>query len=80
MSGDEKDRLPEVMVFAKPQRKDVRWAFISIREMRMPWRQMRSRNYAASVEGLGRDLLFVAITYDKDNKNKPHYCKVQKAF
>ena len=41
--------------------------------------QMRSRNYAASVEGLGSDLLLVAVTYDRDDKTKPHYCKIEKA-
>ena len=41
--------------------------------------QMRSRNYAASVEGLGSDMLLVAITYDKDDKTKPHYCLIERA-
>ncbi len=39
--------------------------------------QMRSRNYASSVEDLGSDLLLVAITYDKDDKAKPHHCRVE---
>ena len=39
--------------------------------------QMRSRNYPASVEGLGTDLLLVAVTYDKDDKAKPHHCRIE---
>ena len=39
--------------------------------------QMRSRNYPASVEGLGTDLLLVAVTYDKDDKTKPHHCRIE---
>ncbi len=39
--------------------------------------QMRSRNYASSVEGLGSKLLLVAITYDKDDKAKPHHCMIE---
>lgn len=41
--------------------------------------QIRSRNYASSVEGLGSDLLLVAITYDKEDKTKPHHCLIEKA-
>ena len=39
--------------------------------------QIRSRNYAASVEGLGSDPLLVAITYDRDDKTKPHHCRIE---
>ena len=35
--------------------------------------QIRSRDYASSVKGLG-DPLLVAITYDKDDKTKMHHC------
>ena len=38
--------------------------------------QIRSRNYASSVEGLGNDILMVAITYDKDDKTKLHHCRI----
>ena len=38
--------------------------------------QMRSRNYASSVEWLGREPLLVAITYDKDDKTKLHHCLI----
>ena len=40
--------------------------------------QIRSRNYPASVDGLGAGVLLVAITYDKDDKNKPHHCRIEK--
>ena len=40
--------------------------------------QIRSRNYPASVDGLGADVLLVAITYDKDDKTKPHHCSIEK--
>ena len=39
--------------------------------------QIRLRNYASSVEGLGGSLLLVAITYDKDDKTKPHHCLIE---
>ena len=42
-------------------------------------KQMRSRNYASAVEGIGSDLLLVAITYDKNDKTKPHHCLIEKA-
>lgn len=41
--------------------------------------QMHSRNYASSLEGLDRELLLIAITYDKNDKTKPHYCRIEKA-
>ena len=40
--------------------------------------QMRSRDYTSSVEGLGTGIHLVAITYDKDDKTKPHYCVIEK--
>ncbi|MBR1636211.1 MAG: AAA family ATPase [Lachnospiraceae bacterium] len=40
--------------------------------------QMRSRNYASSLEGLGGELLLVAVTYEKDDKAKPHHCLIEK--
>ncbi len=42
--------------------------------------QIRSRNYASSIEGLGEEPLLVAITYDKDDKNKPHHCRIGKSL
>ncbi len=40
--------------------------------------QIRSRNYASSVEGLKSNLLLVAVTYDKDDKTKPHHCLIER--
>ena len=40
--------------------------------------QMKSRNYASTVEGLGEAPLLVAITYDKEDKSKPHYCRISR--
>ena len=40
--------------------------------------QIRSRNYASSIEGLGDDPLLVAITYDKSDKTKPHHCLIER--
>ncbi len=39
--------------------------------------QIRSRNYVSSVDGFGDDALLVAITYDKDDKTKPHHCLIE---
>ena len=41
--------------------------------------QIRSRNYPDSLEGLGSELLLVAITYDKEDKTKPHHCRIERA-
>ena len=41
-------------------------------------RQMRSRNYASTIEGLGESLLLVVITYEKDDKTKPHHCLIER--
>ena len=40
--------------------------------------QMRSRNYASSVEGIGANPLLIAITYDSADKTKPHHCLIEK--
>ncbi len=39
--------------------------------------QIRSRNYASTIEGLGSKPLLVAITYDKDDKTKQHHCRIE---
>ena len=39
--------------------------------------QIRSRNYASSIEGLGERPLLIAITYDKEDKTKPHHCLIE---
>ena len=41
--------------------------------------QIRSRNYTSSLEGLRDDIRLVAITYDKDDKTKPHHCLIERA-
>ncbi len=38
--------------------------------------QIRSRNYISSIEGLGDNPVLVAITYEKDDKAKPHHCVI----
>ena len=40
--------------------------------------QIRSRNYPASVDGLGTNVVLVAITYEKEDKTKPHHCRIEK--
>ena len=40
--------------------------------------QIKSRNYQASVDGLGTDIILVAVTYDKDDKTKLHHCRIEK--
>ena len=40
--------------------------------------QIRSRNYASAIEGLGSSLVLVAITYDKEDKTKPHHCLIER--
>ncbi|MBQ1546842.1 MAG: AAA family ATPase [Lachnospiraceae bacterium] len=40
--------------------------------------QIKSRNYVSSIEGLGQNIMLVAITYDKDDKTKQHYCMIEK--
>ena len=35
-------------------------------------------NYVSSIEGLGQNIMLVAITYDKDDKTKQHYCMIEK--
>ena len=40
--------------------------------------QIRSRNYPASVDGLGAGVVLVAVTYDKDDKTKPHHCRIER--
>ena len=42
--------------------------------------QIRSRNYTSSIEGIGDNTLLVAITYDKDDKTKPHHCVIESIY
>lgn len=40
--------------------------------------QIRSRHYPASIDGLGAGVVLVAITYDREDKTKPHHCRIEK--
>ncbi|MBQ7562536.1 MAG: AAA family ATPase [Lachnospiraceae bacterium] len=40
--------------------------------------QIRLRNYASSIEGLGDDPLLIAVTYEKGDKTKPHHCRIER--
>lgn len=40
--------------------------------------QIRSRNYTSQLEGLRDDIRLIAITYEKDDKTKPHHCLIEK--
>lgn len=41
-------------------------------------RQIKERGYAKALEGYSGEILLVGINYDKDNKNKPHSCVIEK--
>ena len=41
-------------------------------------KQIRARDYISSIEGLGAETLLIAITYDKDDKTKPHHCRIER--
>ncbi len=40
--------------------------------------QMKERNYAQALEGYGGEVLLVGINYEKDHKNKPHSCVIER--
>ena len=40
--------------------------------------QIKDRQYAPALEGYSGEILLVGINYDKDNKNKPHSCVIEK--
>ena len=42
--------------------------------------QMKERNYAQALEGYGGEVLLVGINYDKDHKNKPHSCVIERVI
>lgn len=42
-------------------------------------RQIKDRNYTQALDGYAGEILLVGINYDKDNKNKPHSCIIEKA-
>lgn len=41
-------------------------------------RQIKDRKYAQVLEGYSGDILLVGISYDKDNRNKPHSCVIER--
>lgn len=40
--------------------------------------QKKDRRYTQALEGYAGEILLVGISYDKDNKNKPHSCVIEK--
>lgn len=40
--------------------------------------QIKYRRYAQALEGCSGEVLLVGISYDKENKNKPHSCVIEK--
>lgn len=40
--------------------------------------QIRERRYAQALEGYSGEVLLVGISYDKDNRNKPHNCVIER--
>ncbi len=40
--------------------------------------QIKERQYTKALEGYAGEVLLVGVNYDKDDKNKPHHCKIEK--
>lgn len=40
--------------------------------------QIKDRKYIQALEGYSGEILLVGVNYDKDNKNKPHSCVIEK--
>ncbi|MDE6518718.1 MAG: PD-(D/E)XK nuclease domain-containing protein, partial [Acetatifactor sp.] len=40
--------------------------------------QIRERRYTQALEDYVGEILLVGISYDKDNRNKPHSCVIEK--
>ncbi len=40
--------------------------------------QIKDRRYAQALEGYCGEILLVGVNYDKDNRNKPHNCVIEK--
>ena len=40
--------------------------------------QIKERRYTQALEGYSGEILLVGVNYDKDNKNKPHSCVIEK--
>ncbi len=41
-------------------------------------RQIRDRRYTQALEGYAGEILLIGVAYDKNNKNKPHSCVIEK--
>ena len=41
-------------------------------------RQIKDRRYAEALEGYSGKVLLAGVSYDRDNKNKPHSCVIEK--
>ena len=41
-------------------------------------RQIRDRQYAQALEGYAGEILLAGINYDRENKNKPHSCVIER--
>lgn len=40
--------------------------------------QIRDRQYPRALEGYAGEILLVGVNYDKDNRNKPHSCVIER--
>ena len=40
--------------------------------------QIKDRNYIQALEGYGGEILLVGVSYDKEKRNKPHSCVIEK--
>ena len=40
--------------------------------------QIKDKRYTKALEGYAGEILLVGVNYDKDDKNKPHRCVIEK--
>lgn len=40
--------------------------------------QIKKRQYTKALEGYSGEILLVGVNYDKEDKNKPHHCVIEK--
>lgn len=40
--------------------------------------QIKDKNYTQALEGYSGEILLVGINYDRENRNKPHSCKIER--
>lgn len=48
------------------------------KSVRAAIQQIRDRQYTQALEGYSGEILLVAVNYDKNDKNKPHQCVIEK--